>query len=145
MNEPIKEQIKVTTDHSSDIRNTRIFQRCSKTSIFKYFKIWKCEYVKIREYNEKNAIPALIVVWLFFFHPTNHLFLKLNVVHFMCWLLLQQASQSTMSICSQPCLSYCISCKENAMNHTQNSWHQHTGSPQWHLEQGLDKAPKYLL
>ncbi len=32
--------------HSSDIRNTRIFQRCSKTSIFKYFKIWKCEYVK---------------------------------------------------------------------------------------------------
>ncbi len=50
-----------------------------------------------------------------------------------------------MSVCSQPCLSYCISYKENAMNHTQNSWHQHTGSPQWHLEQGLDKAPKHLL
>ncbi len=32
--------------HSSDIRNTRIFRRCSKRSIFKYFKIWKCEYVK---------------------------------------------------------------------------------------------------
>jgi hypothetical protein len=25
--------------HSSDIRNTRIFRRCSKRSIFKYFKI----------------------------------------------------------------------------------------------------------
>ena len=62
-----------------------------------------------------------------------------------CWLLLQQASQSAMAVCSQPCLSYCISCKENAMNHTQNSWHQHTGSLQWHLEQGLDKAPKHLL
>jgi hypothetical protein len=24
--------------HSSDIRNTRIFQRCSKRSIFKYFE-----------------------------------------------------------------------------------------------------------
>jgi len=34
------------TWHSSDIRNTRIFWRCSKRSIFKYFKIWKCEYVK---------------------------------------------------------------------------------------------------
>jgi hypothetical protein len=32
--------------HSSDIRNTCIFWRCSKRSIFKYFKIWKCEYVK---------------------------------------------------------------------------------------------------
>jgi hypothetical protein len=32
--------------HSSDIRNTRIFWRCSKRSIFKYLKIWKCEYVK---------------------------------------------------------------------------------------------------
>jgi hypothetical protein len=32
--------------HSSDIRNTRIFWRCSKRNIFKYFKIWKCEYVK---------------------------------------------------------------------------------------------------
>jgi hypothetical protein len=32
--------------HSSDIRNTRIFRRCSKRNIFKYFKIWKCEYVK---------------------------------------------------------------------------------------------------
>jgi hypothetical protein len=29
--------------HSSDIRNTCIFRRCSKRSIFKYFKIWKCE------------------------------------------------------------------------------------------------------
>jgi hypothetical protein len=32
--------------HSSDIRNTRIFRKCSKRSIFKYFKFWKCEYVK---------------------------------------------------------------------------------------------------
>jgi hypothetical protein len=32
--------------HSSDIQNMRIFRRCSKRSIFKYFKIWKCEYVK---------------------------------------------------------------------------------------------------
>jgi len=28
-----------TLNHSSDIRNTRIFRRCSKRSIFKYFKI----------------------------------------------------------------------------------------------------------
>jgi capsule polysaccharide export protein KpsC/LpsZ len=38
--------IQGTHKHSSDIRNTRIFRRCSKRSIFKYFKIWKCEYVK---------------------------------------------------------------------------------------------------
>jgi hypothetical protein len=37
---------KLSFSHSSDIRNTRIFRRCSKRSIFKYFKIWKCEYVK---------------------------------------------------------------------------------------------------
>jgi hypothetical protein len=36
----------VIKNHNSDIRNTRIFWRCSKRSIFKYFKIWKCEYVK---------------------------------------------------------------------------------------------------
>ncbi len=42
-------------DHSSDIRNTHIFRRCSKRSIFKYLKIWKYEYVK---YDEQKAEQA---------------------------------------------------------------------------------------
>jgi hypothetical protein len=63
----------------------RVFLKGAKKQVFS--SILNFENVntwEIREYDEQNDIPALIVMWLFFFHPTNHLFLKLNVVHFMC-------------------------------------------------------------
>jgi hypothetical protein len=45
----------ITLGHSSDIRSTRIFWRCSKRNIFKYLKMWIRE---IREYDEQNAEQA---------------------------------------------------------------------------------------
>jgi hypothetical protein len=51
--------IDFTRYHSSDIRNACIFRRCSKKSIFKYLKIWKCEYVKYMNTMSKTSKLSL--------------------------------------------------------------------------------------